>query len=65
MANSKTGKAAEADVIVGIGKLDEGREDPNEACVRQITISKNKLTGDHGEFEVRLVPTLSQFTSFT
>lgn len=65
MANSKTGKAAEADLIVGIGKLDEGREDPNEACVRQITISKNKLTGDHAEFEVRLIPSLSQFTSFT
>ena len=65
MANSKTGKAAEADVIIGIGKLDEGEENPNEACVRQITISKNKLTGDHGEFQVQLVPTLSQFTSFT
>lgn len=65
MANSKTGKAAEADVIVGIGKLDEGGEDPNEACVRQITISKNKLTGDHSEFQVQLIPTLSQFTSFT
>lgn len=65
MANSKTGKAAEADVIVGIGKLDEGEEDPNDACVRQITISKNKLTGNHKEFEVRLIPVLSQFTSFT
>ena len=65
MANSKTGKAAEADVIVGIGKLDEGGEDPTQACVRQVTISKNKLTGDHSEFQVQLIPTLSQFTSFT
>ena len=65
MANSKTGKAAEADLIVGIGKLDEGNEDPNDASVRQITISKNKLTGSHKEFEVRLIPVLSQFTSFT
>ena len=42
MANSKTGKAAEADVIIGIGKLDEGKEDTTKECVRPITISKNK-----------------------
>ena len=44
---------------------DEGGEDPTQACVRQVTISKNKLTGDHSEFQVQLIPTLSQFTSFT
>ena len=57
MENSKTGKAAEADIILGIGKEDEV-ENYLEDCVRFVTLSKNKLTGDHAEFEVILRPTI-------
>ena len=60
MENSKTGKAAEADLILGLGKEDE-EENFMSDCTRFITLSKNKLTGDHAEFEVVLVPTTSRF----
>jgi len=60
MENSKTGKAAEADIILGIGKEDEV-ENYLEDCVRFVTLSKNKLTGDHAEFEVILRPTISRY----
>ena len=40
MENSKTGKAAEADLILGIGK----RNDLGEASERSICVSKNKIT---------------------
>jgi len=46
MENSKTGKAAEADLIIGIGRnqsLDEANTN------RTLCISKNKITGYHGE----------------
>jgi len=43
--NSKTGKAGEADVIVGIGKTGSSEV---ENVVRHICISKNKINGWHG-----------------
>ena len=60
MENSKTGKSAEADIILGIGKEDEA-ENYLDDCVRFVTLSKNKLTGDHAEFEVILRPTISRY----
>ena len=60
MENSKTGKAAEADIILGIGKEDE-EENFMDDCVRFVTLSKNKLTGNHKEFEVILRPTISRY----
>ena len=60
MENSKTGKAAEADIILGIGKEDEEQNFMDD-CVRFVTLSKNKLTGNHKEFEVILRPTISRF----
>lgn len=45
MDNSKTGKAGEADVIIGIGKTGTSEE---ENTVRHICISKNKINGWHG-----------------
>ena len=60
MENSKTGKSAEADVILGLGKEDE-IENYLDDCVRFVTLSKNKLTGDHAEFEVILRPTISRY----
>ena len=60
MENSKTGKASEADIILGLGKEDE-QENFMDDCIRFVTLSKNKLTGDHKEFEVILRPTISRF----
>lgn len=49
--NSKTGKAGEADLIIGIGKRndDEGRDGLRHLCV-----SKNKQNGWHGTIDVRM-----------
>ena len=56
VSNAKTAKQAEADFIIGIGKI----HDPGYEFVRYLNISKNKLVGDedtkpelrHGKFEV-------------
>jgi replicative DNA helicase len=45
MDNSRTGKAGEADIIIGIGKTGSSE---TENTVRHICISKNKLNGYHG-----------------
>lgn len=46
-ANSKTGKAAEADLVIGVGKtpVQEGGSDDDPT--RFLTLSKNKITGNH------------------
>ena len=59
MENSKTGKAAEADLIIGIGKSDIT---DNEDSRRYLTISKNKLTGFHGNIVCNLDTDLSRYT---
>jgi replicative DNA helicase len=46
MENSKTGKAAEADLIIGIGK--NTNSDPSDRT-RTLCVSKNKINGYHGE----------------
>ena len=43
--NSRTGKAGEADIIIGIGKTGSSEV---ENDVRHICVSKNKLNGWHG-----------------
>ena len=46
--NSRTGKAGEADIIIGIGM------DDSDACAggkRKFYISKNKINGDHSSFD--------------
>ena len=60
MENSKTGKAAEADLIIGIGKSDIT---DNADKRRYITISKNKLTGFHGKLICNLDTDLSRYTA--
>jgi len=64
MDESRTGKAAEADVILGIGK----REDPNQADpdappdkMRYLTVSKNKINGFHGKVNCKLHHEVSQY----
>lgn len=51
LAGSKTAKAGEADLIIGIGKNSQ-LTDSDEA--RQFNISKNKINGWHGDFTVML-----------
>ena len=63
MANSKVGKPAEMDFIIGIGRED------GENVARYLSISKNKLRGDkdtveslrHGRWAVALQSDISRF----
>jgi hypothetical protein len=65
VANAKTAKQAEADWILGIGKLN----DPGWENVRFLHLSKNKLLGDedtipeqrHGRREVLIEPTKARY----
>lgn len=60
MEGSKTGKFAEADLIIGIGKYpDEPDGTPNN--IRFLTVGKNKLNGYHGTTACKIVPELSRY----
>ena len=60
---SKTGKAAEADVILGIGKHSGDNEDGLPDNTRFLTISKNKLSGYHGTIPVMIEPEIGRYSS--
>ncbi len=55
--NSRTGKAAEGDLILGIGKRNEGEDE----LLRQINVLKNKITGIHSRPLVRLRSEISRY----
>jgi KaiC/GvpD/RAD55 family RecA-like ATPase len=65
VANAKTAMQAEADFILGIGKV----HDQNQEYVRFLNISKNKLFGDqdsiadlrHGRFETMIEPQIARY----
>lgn len=65
VANAKTAMQAEADFILGVGKI----HDPNQEYIRFLNISKNKLDGDadtisdlrHGRFEVLIEPQIARY----
>lgn len=65
VANAKTSKQAEADWILGIGKVHTIEEE----FMRYLHLSKNKLPGDadtdprlrHGRFEVRINPEIGRY----
>lgn len=57
MEGSKIGKAAEADLILGIGKQDLEEEDN----LRYITVSKNKISGWHGTITCQIQPDISRY----
>jgi replicative DNA helicase len=59
MENSKTGKAAEADLIIGIGS--NTSVDPT-SNMRILNVSKNKITGWHGDPSCLLDKYISRFT---
>ena len=61
MANSKIGKAAEADVIIGIGK--ENTDTGEDNFLRYLHVSKNKLGGRHGRATVTIAPDVSRYTN--
>jgi len=48
MENSRTGKAAEADLIIGIGHNQRSSE-TSDNDARVLNVSKNKITGWHGD----------------
>lgn len=63
MEGSKIGKAAEADLIIGIGRLDSGEVENTEPDrTRYITVSKNKLSGWHGTVICNIEPDISRYT---
>ena len=59
MENSKTGKAAEADVIIGVGY--KPISDYSNDKDRSLSVSKNKITGWHGKIMVKIVPEVSRY----
>ena len=58
MENSKTGKAAEADLIIGIGNRTSN--DPTNN-MRVLNVSKNKITGWHGNPSCTLDKYISRY----
>ena len=58
MENSKTGKAAEADLIIGIGNRTSN--DPTNTT-RILNVSKNKITGWHGDPSVKIDRYISRY----
>jgi replicative DNA helicase len=59
LEGSKIGKAAEADLIIGIGKVDA--PDADDDPTRYLTVSKNKLSGWHGTIIANLNAPLSRY----
>lgn len=55
--NSRTGKAAEGDLIIGIGKRNGGEDE----TLRQINVLKNKITGIHAHPIARLRGEISRY----
>ena len=60
MEGSKIGKAAEADLIIGIGKH-ASMDDDEPDLSRFLTVSKNKLSGWHGTIVCCIDPDISRY----
>lgn len=64
MEGSKIGKAAETDLIIGIGKHEAGEVDNTEEdTTRYLTVSKNKLSGWHGTIICNIEPKVSRYVA--
>ena len=64
MEGSKIGKAAETDLIIGIGKHEAGDVDDTEPdTTRYLTVSKNKLSGWHGTIICNIQPQVSRYVA--
>lgn len=62
MEGSKIGKAAETDLIIGIGKHEAGDvDDTDPDTTRYLTVSKNKLSGWHGTIICNIQPQYTRY----
>lgn len=62
MEGSKTGKYAEADLIIGVGKHPDNADGTPE-LTRYLTVSKNKISGWHGTETCRIEPGISRYVA--
>ena len=63
MEGSKIGKMAETDLVIGIGRHEQGDVDDTEPdTTRYLTVSKNKLSGWHGTVICNIQPDVSRYT---
>ena len=60
MEGSKTGKFAEADLIIGIGCHAVGMDEEPD-YTRHLTVGKNKITGWHGTIVCLIEPRISRY----
>lgn len=60
---SRTAKAAAADLIVGIGKVEENADVEGNSVIRHFHVSKNKISGWKGTIVARLIQDQSRFTA--
>lgn len=60
---SKTAKAAAADLIVGIGKVEEKSDVEGNMVLRHFHVSKNKISGWKGTIVCKLVQDQSRFVA--
>jgi replicative DNA helicase len=60
LEGSRTGKASEADVILGIGVNSIVEDSGKHDNVRSISVCKNKMTGQHPNLYVNIVPQISR-----
>lgn len=58
LANSRTAKAAEADLLIGIGKIPGHEEN-----TRVLNIAKNKITGSHQDVVCMIRPEISRYVA--
>jgi len=63
MEGSKIGKAAESDLIIGIGKHSGDNDDNEPDNTRFLTVSKNKLSGWHGVVVCQIEPEVSRYVA--
>lgn len=63
MEGSKIGKAAESDLILGLGRHSGENEDNKPDNTRFITVSKNKLSGWHGTIVCSIEPEVSRYVA--
>lgn len=61
MEGSKIGKAAESDLILGVGRHNAEVESNEPDHTRFVTISKNKLSGWHGTIVCNIQPEVSRY----
>lgn len=58
LANARTSKAAEGDIVIGLGKSQY-----HEDMCRILNLIKNKVTGLHNEIVCKLIPEISRYVA--